>query len=97
MPSACTSPGIGGPSSEIAIHELNSLGVHTAIRVGTTGCIVKNFDLGDLIIPIACVRNDGTSNSYVEPEFPAFANPIVVKALVQACYNLGFTYGFGCA
>ncbi|EED4924963.1 TPA: nucleoside phosphorylase [Salmonella enterica] len=94
-PIACTSTGIGGPSSEIAIHELNSLGVHTAIRVGTTGCIVKDFELGDLIIPVACVRKDGTSQCYVEPEFPAFANPLVIKALVQACENLGFKYGFG--
>lgn len=94
-PISCTSTGIGGPSSEIAIHELNMLGVHTAIRVGTTGCIVKDFDLGDLIIPIACIRKDGTSSCYVEPEFPSFANPIVVKALVQACETLGFKYGFG--
>jgi uridine phosphorylase len=41
---ACTSTGIGGPSSEICIHELNVLGVHTGIRVGTTGCIVSDFD-----------------------------------------------------
>ncbi|MFB2828913.1 nucleoside phosphorylase [Aeromonas jandaei] len=94
-PIACTSTGIGGPSSEIAIHELKTLGVHTAIRVGTTGCITDKFDLGDLIIPIACVRKDGTSASYAEPEFPAFSDPTVVKALVQACENLGYRYGFG--
>ena len=97
MDIACTSTGIGGPSSEIAIHELNACGVHTAIRVGTTGCIVKDFDLGDLIIPVACVRKDGTSNLYTEPEFPSFADPIVVKALAQACENLGYTYGYGLA
>lgn len=92
---AATSTGIGGPSSEICIHELNTVGVHTCIRVGTTGCIVPDYDLGDLIIPAACVRKDGTSQSYVEPEFPAFANPYVVMALVQACENLGYRYGIG--
>lgn len=92
---SATSTGIGGPSSEIAINELNKVGVHTAIRVGTTGCIVPEFDLGDLIIPVACVRRDGTSQIYAEPEFPAFADPIVVKALAQACENLGFRYGYG--
>ena len=85
MEMACTSTGIGGPSSEICLHELNTLGVHTCIRVGTTGCIVPQFDLGDLIIPVACVRKDGTSATYVEPEFPAFANTYVVMALMEAC------------
>lgn len=94
-PISATSTGIGGPSSEIALNELNKVGVHTAIRVGTTGCIVPDFNLGDLIIPIACVRRDGTSQIYAEPEFPAFADPLVVKALAQACENLGYTYGYG--
>jgi uridine phosphorylase len=92
---AATSTGIGGPSSEICVHELNVLGAHTCIRVGTTGCIVPEFDLGDLIIPVACVRKDGTSVTYVEPEFPAFANVYVVMALVRACEKLGFRYGLG--
>jgi len=95
MKIAATSTGIGGPSSEICIHELNTLGVHTCIRVGTTGCITPKFDLGDLIIPVACVRRDGTSSSYVEPEFPAFADTRVVMALALACERLGFRYGLG--
>lgn len=95
MPQAATSTGIGGPSSEIALHELNAVGVHTAIRVGTTGCIVPEFDLGDLIIPFATVRKDGTSQIYVEPEFPAFADHYVTMALIEACERLGFKYGLG--
>ncbi|MDR2178877.1 MAG: nucleoside phosphorylase [Synergistaceae bacterium] len=92
---AATSTGIGGASSEICIHELRTLGVHTCIRVGTTGCIVPEFDLNDLIIPVACVRKDGTSIAYIEPEFPAFADTRVVMALMQACEKLGFRYGLG--
>jgi uridine phosphorylase len=95
MALAATSTGIGGASSEICIHELRVLGVHTCIRVGTTGCIVPEFDLGDLIIPVACVRKDGTSATYVDPEFPAFANTRVVMALIRACEKLGFRYGLG--
>lgn len=95
MDIACTSTGIGGPSSEICIHELNTVGVHTCIRVGTTGCIVSDYDLGDLIIPVACVRKDGTSCAYIEPEYPAYANTYVVMALIEACERLGFNYGLG--
>ncbi len=92
-----TSTGIGGPSSEICIHELNTLGVHTCVRVGTTGCLVPEFDLGDLIIPVAAVRKDGTSDAYIGPEYPAFGDPYLIMALIQACENLGFKYGIGLA
>lgn len=97
MELACTSTGIGAPSSEICIHELNTLGVHTCIRVGTTGSLVADFDLGDLIIPVACVRNDGTSSAYIRPEYPAYADTYVVMALIEACERLGFKYGLGLA
>ena len=95
VPIACTSTGIGGPSSEICVHELSVLGVHTGIRVGSTGCIVPEFDLNDLIIPVACVRKDGTSQAYVEAEYPAYADFYVTLALVSACERLGFRYGLG--
>ena len=95
MPQAATSTGIGGASSEICLHELHTLGVHTCIRVGSTGCIVPEYDLGDLIIPVACYRKDGASDTYIEPAFPAVANTYVVMALVQACEKLGFKYGLG--
>ncbi len=95
MAQGATSTGIGCPGAEICIHELNVVGVHTCVRVGTTGCIVPDYDLGDLIIPVACVRKDGTSATYVEPEFPAFANTRVVMALAEACERLGYKYGFG--
>jgi uridine phosphorylase len=74
---------------------LSLLGVHTCIRVGTTGCITPEFGLGDLIIPVACVRKDGTSIAYVEPEFPAFADTRVVMALTRACEKLWVRYGLG--
>lgn len=94
-PIAATSTGIGCAGAEIAIHELSEVGVDTCIRVGTTGSITSVFDTGDLIIPVAAVRKDGTSESYVPAEFPAFADPEVVMALAEACRRLGFRYGFG--
>ena len=95
IPVGTTSTGIGAASSEIAIHELFTLGVHTCIRVGTTGVIQPEYDLGDLVIPVAAVRHDGTSDNYIEPAYPAAADPIVTMALMQACENLGFRYGVG--
>jgi len=95
VPLGTTSTGIGAASSEIAIHELSVLGVHTCVRVGTTGVIQPGYDLGDLVINTAAVRHDGTGDNYIESAYPAAADPIVTMALMQACENLGYRYGVG--
>ena len=93
VPLATTSTGVGATSAEICINELHKVGMHTCIRVGTTGCIDAEYDIADLIIPVACIRKDGTSICYAEPEFPSFADTRVVLALVEACERLGYKYG----
>jgi uridine phosphorylase len=95
---AAFSTGIGGPSAEGVITNLCSEGVHTFIRVGTTGAIQEHIQIGDIIINDASVRLDGTSNLYVRPEYPSAASFEVTLALVQACENLGYRYhvGTGC-
>lgn len=97
-PLAAFSTGIGAPSSEGTIMSLASSGVHTYIRVGTTGAIQENIKIGDIIINDSSVRLDGTSRFYVRDEYPAAASFEVTMALVQACENLGLPYhvGTGC-
>ncbi len=94
-PLGCVSTGIGTTSAEICLHELNNIGAHTAIRIGTTGSISERFGPGDLIIPVAAIRADGTSDCYVDKSFPAVANRDVVNALTEACETLGYRYGHG--
>ena len=93
MEQGTTSTGIGALSAEICLNELKKSGVHTVLRVGTTGCIDPNFENGDLLIPVACIARDGSSECYIDPEFPSFADPVMVMALAEACERLGFRYG----
>lgn len=97
-PIGAASTGIGGPSSEQVFTRLAENGAHTLIRVGTTGAIQPEIQIGDIIINDSNVRLDGCSNLYVRPEYPAAASFEVTMALVQACENLGFRYhvGTGC-
>ncbi|ABM79967.1 uridine phosphorylase [Hyperthermus butylicus] len=89
------STGIGGPSTAIAVEELARIGVHTFIRVGTTGAIQPDIELGTVIIGYAAVRYDGASGEYAPPEYPAAATPEVVLALVEAAERLGVPYRVG--
>ena len=68
------STGMGGPSVAIGMEELARLGIKNFIRVGTTGSIQKDVELGDLVINKAAVRLDGTSQHYAPLNFPAVAS-----------------------
>ena len=88
VPVLVTSTGIGGPSTSIAIDELAQLGVHTFVRVGTTGAIQEDVDVGDVVITTGAVRLDGASIHYAPIEYPAVAHYEVVAALVAAAREI---------
>jgi len=78
-----TSTGMGCPSAAIALEELIMSGAKYLVRLGTTGALQKNIDLGDIIIPTSAVRLEGTSVEYIPIEFPAIADIDLVEALVK--------------
>lgn len=81
--SACSS-GIGCPSTAIVVEELMKIGAETFIRVGTTGALQSDLEIGDIVIATAAVRRDGTTTSYLPIEYPAVADFEVVQALLGA-------------
>lgn len=60
-PLTIQSTGMGGPSAAIVLHELISLGVTRAIRVGTCGALDPELRLGDLVVAREAIPADGTS------------------------------------
>jgi len=94
-PVLVTSTGIGGPSASIAIDELAQLGVRTFLRVGTTGAIQEDIDVGTVVITTGAVRLDGASTHYAPIEYPAVAHPDVVQAAAAAAASLGVPFRTG--
>lgn len=90
-----TSTGIGGPSAAIALEELAALGAQTFIRVGTCGGIALPVKAGEVVIPTAAVRMEGTSREYAPIEYPAAADFGVVRALAEAADQLGQSWHAG--
>jgi len=89
------SVGVGMGGVEVALNELATIGVHTIIRVGTTGSLLADIKCGDVIIPVAGLRRDGVSDVYAEPGFPAFAHPDILTALIETCNRLQVRYHLG--
>ncbi|MCX8103165.1 MAG: uridine phosphorylase [Candidatus Bipolaricaulota bacterium] len=94
-PIVITSTGIGGPSTTIVVEELARLGVHTFLRVGTTGALQSFVNIGDVVISTGAVRLDGASAHYAPIEYPAVADYALVWALVEAARTLKIPYHVG--
>jgi uridine phosphorylase len=77
------SHGIGAPGTAVLVEELVKLGAETMIRIGNSGGLDPDLELGDLAITTGCVRDDGTSKTYVVPDYPAVASWEIVAALVD--------------
>ncbi|MEM1565708.1 MAG: nucleoside phosphorylase [Candidatus Bathyarchaeia archaeon] len=91
IPISALSSGIGPACMSIVVNEASTIGVHTFIRVGSSGAIQENIECGDLVISSAAVRLDYTSNCYILPEYPAVANHEVLLALIEAAEALGLS------
>ncbi|MDJ0787362.1 MAG: nucleoside phosphorylase [Myxococcota bacterium] len=89
IPMMAASTGIGAPSTAILLEELIKLGAHTFLRIGNSGGLAPDLALGDLVVTTGAVRDDGTSKSYVTPEYPAVAHHEVVGALLAAAGSKG--------
>lgn len=76
--------GMGCPSVDVVVGELIACGVTRMLRIGTTGTLRDDVALGDLVIASGAVRDEGTSDAYVPPGFPALADPLWVRALEDA-------------
>lgn len=79
------STGIGAGSAEIAVIELIQLGAKALIRIGGTGVLKKEIELGDMVINTGAIRKGGSSQFYVPAEYPAIASYEVVDSLIKAC------------
>jgi DeoD family purine-nucleoside phosphorylase len=79
-PLTVQSTGMGGPSAAVVLHELISLGVRRAIRVGTCGALEHSLRLGDLVLAREAIAADGTSVALGAGELVR-ADPDLVAAL----------------
>jgi uridine phosphorylase len=95
MPITCTSTGIGGASTAIALEELARVGARVFLRIGTCGTFQDHVKDGDMIIFDSALRLDGASQAYAPPAYPAVADYQVVAACVGAAKALNIPYHVG--
>ena len=88
-PVAVQATGMGCPSAAIVVEELVQLGCKRLLRVGTCGGLQPHHALGDLIVALTAVPQDGTVQTYVkEPHCPT-ADWQLVHGAVHAAKEVG--------
>jgi AMP nucleosidase len=63
--------GMGSPNAATIMDLLSAIHPEAVLFLGKCGGLKRKNNVGDLILPIAAIRGDGTSNDYLPPEVPA--------------------------
>lgn len=78
--------GMGSPNAATVMDLLSAIQPNAALFLGKCGSTKQKNNIGDLILPIAAIRGDGTSNDYLPPEvpaLPAFSLQRVVSSAIR--------------
>ncbi|HKM94266.1 MAG TPA: AMP nucleosidase [Prolixibacteraceae bacterium] len=87
--------GMGSPNAATIMDLLSAIHPLAALFLGKCGGLKKINKLGDLILPIAAIRHDGTSNDYLPPEIPALPAFNLQRAVSTSIRDYGLDYYTG--
>jgi AMP nucleosidase len=73
--------GMGSATAATVMDLLSAIGPKAVLFLGKCGGIKHRAELGDLILPIAAIRGEGTSADYFPPEVPALPAFALQKAI----------------
>ncbi len=73
--------GMGSAAAATVMDLLGAIAPKAVLFLGKCGGLKKKNQLGDLILPIAAIRGEGTSNDYLPPEVPALPAFSLQKAI----------------
>lgn len=87
--------GMGSPGAATVMDLLSAIKPKAVLFLGKCGGLKKRNKLGDLILPIAAIRGEGTSNDYFPPEVPALPAFALQKAVSTTIRDYAVDYWTG--
>lgn len=64
---AVFNPGVGGPLAAARLDAAAAMGLRKVVACGGAGALTSDLGVGAVVIPIAAVRDEGTSYHYLPP------------------------------
>lgn len=87
--------GMGSANAATIMDLLSAIQPKACLFLGKCGGLKKKNQLGDLILPIAAIRGEGTSNDYFPSEVPALPAFSLQKAISTTIRNHNKDYWTG--
>ncbi len=87
--------GMGSANAATVMDLLSAVHPKACLFLGKCGGLKRKNKLGDLILPIAAIRGEGTSNDYYPPEVPALPAFNLQKAVSTTIRNHDRDYWTG--
>ena len=87
--------GMGSPGAATVMDLLSAISPKAVLFLGKCGGLKRRNKIGDLILPIAAIRGEGTSADYFPPEVPALPAFALQKAISTTIRDSGVDYWTG--
>lgn len=87
--------GMGSPGAATVMDLLTAIQPEAVLFLGKCGGLKRRNKIGDLILPIAAIRGEGTSNDYFPPEVPAMPAFALQKAISTTIRDYQVDYWTG--
>jgi AMP nucleosidase len=87
--------GMGSPGAATIMDLLSAVDPEAVLFLGKCGGLKKRNSIGDLILPIAAIRGEGTSDDYFPPEVPALPAFALQKAISTTIRDYAMDYWTG--
>ncbi|RNF82862.1 AMP nucleosidase [Montanilutibacter psychrotolerans] len=87
--------GMGSPNAATMMDLLSAISPKAVLFLGKCGGLKRKNQLGDLVLPIAAIRGEGTSNDYLLPEVPALPAFALQRAVSTMIRDLSYDYWTG--
>jgi AMP nucleosidase len=87
--------GMGSASAATCMDLLSAIKPKAVLFLGKCGGLKKKNLVGDLVLPIAAIRGEGTSNDYFPPEVPALPAFALQKAISTTIRDVNLDYWTG--
>ncbi|HQX92552.1 MAG TPA: AMP nucleosidase, partial [Thermomonas sp.] len=87
--------GMGSPNAATVMDLLSAICPKAVLFLGKCGGLKRKNQLGDLVLPIAAIRGEGTSDDYLPPQVPALPAFAMQRVISTSIRDLELDYWTG--
>ena len=87
--------GMGSANAATVMDLLSAISPRAVLFLGKCGGLKRKNKIGDMVLPIAAIRGEGTSNDYLPPEVPALPSFDLQRAVSHTVCEHDLDYWTG--